>query len=243
MLAPRPCRNRYAFQGRATPRGARRPDSFIATFEIAARQSPAMNNARETALTKVPEVTLVFWIIKIAATTLGETGGDSVTMTLELGVSRRHRDFLFAACRAGRLADRRQQISSLCSTGRRSSPRRLSARPWPILPTARSASATPAARRYCSLVCSPCSACWYWSQGTISVDDGQHAESRSLLLGGHHLLADARHRAWRLDGGHRRPRIRGRRPRFSAPRLPWSPPLYYWTRSVARDCCSGPLSS
>jgi uncharacterized membrane-anchored protein len=32
-------------------------------------------------LSKVPEVTLVFWIIKIAATTLGETGGDSVTMT------------------------------------------------------------------------------------------------------------------------------------------------------------------
>jgi len=35
----------------------------------------------EKILTKVPEVTLVFWIIKIAATTLGETGGDSVTMT------------------------------------------------------------------------------------------------------------------------------------------------------------------
>jgi uncharacterized membrane-anchored protein len=35
--------------------------------------------------TKVPEVTLVFWIIKIAATTLGETGGDTVTMTLDWG--------------------------------------------------------------------------------------------------------------------------------------------------------------
>ena len=35
--------------------------------------------------TKVPEVTLTFWIIKIAATTLGETGGDSVTMTLNWG--------------------------------------------------------------------------------------------------------------------------------------------------------------
>ena len=34
---------------------------------------------------KVPEVTLVFWIIKIAATTLGETGGDTVTMTLNWG--------------------------------------------------------------------------------------------------------------------------------------------------------------
>ena len=37
------------------------------------------------AATKVPEVTLIFWIIKIAATTLGETGGDSVTMTLNWG--------------------------------------------------------------------------------------------------------------------------------------------------------------
>lgn len=37
------------------------------------------------ALSKVPEVTLGFWIIKIAATTLGETGGDTVTMTLGWG--------------------------------------------------------------------------------------------------------------------------------------------------------------
>src|SRR5947207_9003431 len=36
-------------------------------------------------LTKVPEVTLVFWIIKIAATTLGETGGDAVSMSMNLG--------------------------------------------------------------------------------------------------------------------------------------------------------------
>lgn len=34
---------------------------------------------------KVPEVTLGFWIVKIAATTLGETGGDTVTMTLNWG--------------------------------------------------------------------------------------------------------------------------------------------------------------
>lgn len=35
--------------------------------------------------TKVPEVTLGFWIIKVLATTLGETGGDTVTMTWDLG--------------------------------------------------------------------------------------------------------------------------------------------------------------
>ena len=42
-------------------------------------------NEYNEALTKVPQVTLVFWIVKIAATTLGETGGDSVTMTLNWG--------------------------------------------------------------------------------------------------------------------------------------------------------------
>jgi uncharacterized membrane-anchored protein len=36
-------------------------------------------------LSKVPAVTLGFWVIKVLATTLGETGGDAVTMTLNLG--------------------------------------------------------------------------------------------------------------------------------------------------------------
>src|SRR5579883_3555296 len=44
-----------------------------------------IERATPVALSKVPEVTLVFWIVKIAATTLGETGGDSVTMTLGWG--------------------------------------------------------------------------------------------------------------------------------------------------------------
>jgi uncharacterized membrane-anchored protein len=44
-----------------------------------------VNNSTAHALSKVPEVTLIFWIIKIAATTLGETGGDSVTMSMNLG--------------------------------------------------------------------------------------------------------------------------------------------------------------
>jgi uncharacterized membrane-anchored protein len=35
--------------------------------------------------TKVPEVTLGFWVIKILATTLGETGGDTLSMTMDLG--------------------------------------------------------------------------------------------------------------------------------------------------------------
>ena len=39
----------------------------------------------EAALSKVPEVTLIFWVIKIAATTLGETAGDAVSMSMNLG--------------------------------------------------------------------------------------------------------------------------------------------------------------
>ncbi len=44
-----------------------------------------MNKRDGQSSSKVPEVTLGFWVIKIAATTLGETGGDAVTMTLGLG--------------------------------------------------------------------------------------------------------------------------------------------------------------
>ena len=44
-----------------------------------------MNMEKENLLSKVPEVTLTFWIIKILATTLGETGGDAVTMSMNLG--------------------------------------------------------------------------------------------------------------------------------------------------------------
>jgi uncharacterized membrane-anchored protein len=44
-----------------------------------------MNVSYEKALSKVPEVTFIFWAIKIAATTLGETGGDAVSMSMNLG--------------------------------------------------------------------------------------------------------------------------------------------------------------
>ncbi|MGU3337134.1 hypothetical protein ACLBXJ_03900 [Methylobacterium mesophilicum] len=44
-----------------------------------------MDDRMQRAMSKVPAVTLGFWIIKILATTLGETGGDTVTMTLDWG--------------------------------------------------------------------------------------------------------------------------------------------------------------
>jgi uncharacterized membrane-anchored protein len=51
---------------------------------------------------KVPEVILAFWIIKILATTLGETGGDAVTMSMNLGY----------------LIGTAQNVSIRCSIGR-----------------------------------------------------------------------------------------------------------------------------
>src|SRR3984893_11171488 len=54
------------------------------SYHESGRPSP-MNNATKSALSKVPAVTLGFWVIKILATTLGETGGDTVTMTLNWG--------------------------------------------------------------------------------------------------------------------------------------------------------------
>jgi uncharacterized membrane-anchored protein len=44
-----------------------------------------VSSVPEQRISKVPEVTLLFWIIKIAATTLGETGGDALSMSMNLG--------------------------------------------------------------------------------------------------------------------------------------------------------------
>jgi uncharacterized membrane-anchored protein len=44
-----------------------------------------MNHSAKNVVSKVPAVTLTFWVIKILATTLGETGGDAVSMSMNLG--------------------------------------------------------------------------------------------------------------------------------------------------------------
>lgn len=44
-----------------------------------------MSSTPQEVFSKVPELTLIFWVIKIAATTLGETGGDAVSMSMHLG--------------------------------------------------------------------------------------------------------------------------------------------------------------
>jgi uncharacterized membrane-anchored protein len=47
--------------------------------------APALPTTTSALLNKVPEVTLMFWVAKIVATTLGETGGDAVSMSMDLG--------------------------------------------------------------------------------------------------------------------------------------------------------------
>lgn len=65
--------------------------------------------SRGDLLSKVPQVTLMFWVIKILATTVGETGGDAVTMTLKLGYAVGSLIFLgfFAVTLAAQVASKR----------------------------------------------------------------------------------------------------------------------------------------
>lgn len=58
---------------------------------------------------KIPEITLIFWIMKISATTLGETGGDLLSMTLNVGYGVSSMIFIgfFAITLSAQLASRK----------------------------------------------------------------------------------------------------------------------------------------
>ena len=75
-----------------------------------------MKSTVEVGLGKVPEVTLGFWLIKILATTLGETGGDAVSMSMNLGYAVSSVIFIAIFAAAGG-PDLRQGISIPSSTG------------------------------------------------------------------------------------------------------------------------------
>src|SRR6476469_11082327 len=66
-------------------RAARSRPTRSHSLDLRANPENRMRPMGERALSKLPEVTLGFWIIKILATTLGETGGDAVTMSMNLG--------------------------------------------------------------------------------------------------------------------------------------------------------------
>ena len=129
-----------------------------------------MNDAlKREALSKVPEVTLAFWIIKIAATTLGETGGDSVTMTLNWGYLDGTAIFvglLIALVAAQILAKRFHPLlywaTIVASTTFGTTMADFADRSLGIGYTGGST------LLFCSLMV--VLGLWYWSEGTISVD-------------------------------------------------------------------------
>ena len=99
-------------RGRAVPPGEH-PDARWAEASRGVSPASDMTTTTGRSLSKVPEVTLLFWIIKIAATTLGETGGDALSMSMNLGYLVAHGIF----CRdfpAGRWRpDRGEALSSV----------------------------------------------------------------------------------------------------------------------------------
>ena len=68
-----------------------------------------MDDSSRSPLSKVPHVTLGFWLIKILATTVGETGGDALSMTFSLGYAVSSLIFLafFIAALAAQVRSRR----------------------------------------------------------------------------------------------------------------------------------------
>jgi Repeat of Unknown Function (DUF347) len=84
---------------------------------------------------KVASITLGFWVAKVAATTLGETGGDTITMTLNFGYVRTAA-ILFGVLLVLVALQSAPRSSGLSSSGRPSSPPRCSARPSLIISTA-----------------------------------------------------------------------------------------------------------
>ena len=156
-----------------------------------------MTDAVARAASKVPEVTLVFWIIKIAATTLGETGGDTVTMTLNWGY------LLGSALFLALLV-----VLVICQIAAKKFHRFLY---WATIVASTTAGTTMAdlsvaRHRLCRRVIAVVRLRHRYARRVVLVAGvhigrhRHHAEGRSILLGRHHFLADAWDGAGRLDG-------------------------------------------
>ncbi len=120
-------------------------------------------------LSKVPAVTLAFWIVKILATTLGETGGDTVTMTMNLGYLVGTAIFLstlivfvIAQIAAKKFYPLLYWATIIASTTAGTTMADFADRSLGIGYTGGSALLLA-----CVLVCL---ALWYWSEGTVSVE-------------------------------------------------------------------------
>ena len=152
-------------------------------------------------MSKVPEVTLLFWIIKIAATTLGETGGDAVSMSMNLG-------YLVATGIFARALPRRRRRQIAAK-------RFLPFLYWTTIIATTTVGTTLAdfADRSLGIGYAGGSALLFAllhdvARGLVPHarlgvgGDGELAQGRDVLLGDDHVLADAGHRARRLDGRH-----------------------------------------
>jgi uncharacterized membrane-anchored protein len=77
-----------------------------AVYEEAAHdEAPNERTRTQISAGKLPHITALFWILKILATTLGETGGDSLSLSLKLGYAEATAFFfaILAVCLAGQL--------------------------------------------------------------------------------------------------------------------------------------------
>ena len=151
------------------------------------------------AATKVPEVTLVFWIIKIAATTLGETGGNSVTMTLNWGYLAGTVLFLallvllvIAQIIAKKFHPVLYWATIVASTTFGTTMADFADRSLGI--------GYPGGSALLLVLLLITLALWYWTLGSISVETVSYAEGGSVLLGGHHPFPNVGHRSWGLGG-------------------------------------------
>jgi uncharacterized membrane-anchored protein len=148
-------------------------------------------------LSKVPEVTFFFWILKIAATTLGETGGDTVTMTLHWGYLAGTAlffgllvVFVIVQIRAKAFYPFLYWATIVVSTTFGTTMADFADRSLGI--------GSPGGSMLLLACLFTALGLWCWSEGTISVDTCEYAKGRGILLGSDHIFTDARHRARRL---------------------------------------------
>ena len=161
------------------------------------------------ALSKVPEVTLGFWVIKVLATTLGETGGDAVTMSMNLGYAIGSFIFIgiFAATVVAQIYAEAFDpflywVTIVATTTLGTTMADFADRSLGIGYSGGSLIL------FAGLIASL--AVWRLSEGSISVNTVATPRVRNILLGGDPVVADARHGAGRLDGRYEWPWLRGR---------------------------------
>ena len=200
-----------------------------------------MNEGSKQALTKVPAVTLGFWVIKILATTLGETGGDTVTMTLNWGYVAGVALFGIAlvALVAGQILAKRFHRDPVLGDDRGLDDLRHDSGGF-----RRPIAGNRLHRRIASASRLPVGDAGTLAlvRGNSSCEHRFYAESRGVLLGNHHVFADVGHRARRLARRHKRIWIRAGRAGIRRCARDCRSPLLL-DRDVRASPCFGSLSS